>query len=36
MLNAAKMAANIADNPKDFNPVGVNEKLPADYYKISK
>jgi len=36
MLNAAKMAANIADSPKDFQPVGLNEKEPADYYKISK
>ena len=36
MLNAAKMAANIADQPKEFSPVGVSEKMPADYYRISK
>ncbi len=36
MLNAAKMAANIADQSKEFAPVGVNEKVPADYYRISQ
>jgi TldD protein len=36
MLNAAKMAANIANNPKEFKPGKVNEVVPADYYKISK
>ncbi|NQU84790.1 MAG: TldD/PmbA family protein [Mariniphaga sp.] len=36
MLNAAKMAASIANNPKEFDPAGVLEKTPADYYKISQ
>lgn len=36
MLNAAKMAANIANQPKEFVPVGITEKAPADYYRISK
>jgi TldD protein len=36
MLNAAKMAANIANSPKEFKGVKMVEKLPADYYKISK
>ncbi len=36
MLNAAKMAANIAGNPKEFQPVAVNEKTPADYYSIKQ
>ncbi len=36
MLNAAKMAANIANNPKEFTPLGVTEKIPSDYYKISQ
>ncbi len=34
MLNAAKMAANIADSGSDFNINEVNEKIPAGYYKI--
>jgi len=36
MLNAAKMAASIANNPKEFDPDGMLEKTPADYYKISQ
>jgi len=36
MLNAAKMAANIADQPQDFAPIGVSEKIPSDYYRISQ
>ena len=36
MLNAAKMAANIADQPKEFAPVGISEKLPADFYPIAQ
>jgi TldD protein len=34
LLNAAKMAANIADSKNNFTPVGVNEKMPASYYNI--
>lgn len=36
MVNAAKMAANIADKPVEFKPVGFDEKKPSDYYRISK
>ncbi len=36
MLNAAKMAANIANQPKEFTAQPISEKTPADYYKISK
>ena len=36
MLNAAKMAANIADKPGEFNSLEFNEKLPSDYYRIAK
>ncbi len=36
MLNAARMAANIANNPKQFSLNTVNVKAPADYYKISQ
>lgn len=36
MLKAAKLAANIADQPTEFAPVGINEKVPADYYRITK
>jgi len=35
MLNAAKMAANIATSKAEFNPGGVNEKVPANYYNIT-
>ncbi len=34
--NAAKMAANIANSSSRFVPAGVNEKLPANYYRISQ
>lgn len=36
MLNAAKMAANIASNGSSFNPAGLVEKVPSDYYSISR
>ena len=36
MLNAAKMAANIANSSASFTAADYNEKLPANYYKISK
>lgn len=36
MLNAARMAANIANEPSEFHTVPLQEKLPADYYKISQ
>lgn len=36
MLNAAKMAANIANEPKDVGAQAVNEKVPADFYKINQ
>ncbi len=36
MMNAARMAANIADSSVGFNQGDIFEKLPADYYKISK
>lgn len=36
MLNAAKMAANIADSPNEFNPGIFSEKTPSDYYRIGK
>lgn len=36
MLNAAKMAANIANQPKETPAMGVNEKVPADLYKIQQ
>ena len=36
MLNAAKMAANIASSSSDFTQGEYNEKVPADFYKISK
>ena len=35
MLNAAKMAANIANQPKEVGAQEVTEKLPADFYKVS-
>ncbi len=36
MLNAAKMAANIANSSNSFTPAEINEKLPASYYNISR
>jgi TldD protein len=36
MLDAAKMAASIANTPGTFTPVGVEEKVPAGYYKIER
>lgn len=36
MLNAAKMAANIADEPTETGPQSVSEKAPADYYRIAQ
>ena len=36
MQNAAKMAANIANSKAEFNVNAVNEKAPANYYKITK
>ncbi len=36
MQNAAKMAANIANSNAEFNPGAVNEKIPANYYNITK
>lgn len=36
MLQVAKTAANIANNPGIFNPTEITEKPPADFYKISK
>ncbi|NOR75520.1 MAG: TldD/PmbA family protein [Draconibacterium sp.] len=36
MLNAAKMAANIANSSAEFNSGAVMEKLPANYYNITK
>ncbi len=36
MLNAAKLAANIANEEKKFNAGAVNEKIPASYYHITK
>lgn len=36
MENAAKMAANIANSTKEFSQEALNEKIPADYYKISQ
>ena len=36
MLNAAKMAANIANSNAEFNVGAVNEKIPASYYNITK
>ena len=36
MLNAAKMAANIANSNASFNAGAVNEKKPANYYNITK
>ncbi len=36
MLNAAKLAANIANENKTFNAGAISEKIPASYYNISK
>lgn len=36
MNNAAKMAANIANEPKEFKPGEYVEKMPANYYPISQ
>ncbi|MCK4920495.1 MAG: TldD/PmbA family protein, partial [Bacteroidales bacterium] len=36
MLQVAKTAANIASNPQTFDQRQMEEKIPADYYKISK
>lgn len=36
MLNAAKMAANIANSNITFNAGAVNEKIPSNYYSIIK
>ena len=36
LLNAAKMAANIANSSSKFIPVEVSEKLPASYYAVSR
>lgn len=36
MLNAAKMAANIANSNAEFNVGAVNEKIPASYYNITE
>jgi TldD protein len=36
MLDAARLAANIADSPNTYTPVGILEKKPAGYYKISR
>lgn len=36
MLNAAKMAANIANSNAEFKAGELIEKLPSDYYKISQ
>lgn len=34
MINAAKMAANIANSKNNFTPVDVSEKKPSGYYAI--
>lgn len=36
MTDAAKMAAAIANNPKEFGSVDINEKVPQSYYQISR
>jgi TldD protein len=36
MLNAAKLAANIANSKKDFQNSIINEKVPPSYYTISQ
>ena len=34
MINAAKLAANIANSTKKMGPVKTNEKIPSNYYSI--
>ncbi len=36
LINAAKMAANIANSSSTYSPVGITEKIPASYYNISR
>lgn len=36
MLNAAKLAANIADSKNSFSPPVTAEKVPANYYPIAR
>ncbi len=36
MLQAARLAANIAGSSKTFTPAGIDEKKPAGYYHISR
>lgn len=36
MLNAAKMAASIAGSSGNYSPAGIKEKVPSDYYMISR
>jgi TldD protein len=36
MLQAARLAANIASSSKTFTPVGIDERKPADYYQITR
>lgn len=36
MLNAAKLAASIANSNSNFNPNKIQEKVPANFYSISK
>jgi len=36
MINAARMAASIANNAGDFDSKETTEKIPADYYRISR
>jgi len=36
MLDAARLAASIAANPSTFSRGKINEKIPADYYSISR
>lgn len=36
LINAAKMAASIANNARDYTVADIYEKIPADYYSISR
>jgi TldD protein len=36
MLNAAKLAANIANSSNRFTPAAINERVPASYYNIAR
>ena len=36
LINAAKMAASIADSNRSYSAAGIDEKVPADYYVISR